>query len=75
LAEVQAILGASPESSLRVRALSLDLPEVQGASHLDVARAKCQEAFRLLQAPVLTEDTCLCFNALGGLPGPYVSRL
>merc|ERR1712010_277486 len=21
---------------------------------------------------VLVEDTCLCFNALGGLPGPYV---
>ena len=22
--------------------------------------------------PVITEDTCLCFNALGGLPGPYI---
>lgn len=21
---------------------------------------------------VLVEDTCLCFNAFGGLPGPYV---
>jgi hypothetical protein len=21
---------------------------------------------------VLVEDTCLCFNALGELPGPYV---
>ena len=22
--------------------------------------------------PVLTEDTCLCFNALKELPGPYM---
>lgn len=22
--------------------------------------------------PVLIEDTCLCFNALGGMPGPYI---
>ena len=22
--------------------------------------------------PVLTEDTCLCFNALNGLPGPFM---
>jgi len=22
--------------------------------------------------PVIVEDTCLCFNALNGLPGPYV---
>lgn len=66
LQEVQAILG--PSSPLT--SLSLDLPELQGASHLEVASAKCKEAFKQVQGPVLTEDTCLCFNALGGLPGP-----
>lgn len=25
-----------------------------------------------VRAPVLVEDTCLCFNALKQLPGPYV---
>lgn len=25
-----------------------------------------------MKAPVIVEDTCLCFNALGGLPGPYI---
>ncbi|NXA48982.1 ITPA pyrophosphatase, partial [Nothocercus julius] len=25
-----------------------------------------------VRAPVIVEDTCLCFNALGGLPGPYI---
>ena len=24
---------------------------------------------------MITEDTCLCFNALGGLPGPYMSAM
>jgi hypothetical protein len=26
------------------------------------------------QAPCLVEDTSLCFNALGGLPGPYIKH-
>lgn len=25
-----------------------------------------------VNGPVLVEDTALCFNALGGLPGPYM---
>ncbi|XP_048395696.1 inosine triphosphate pyrophosphatase isoform X2 [Stegostoma tigrinum] len=25
-----------------------------------------------IQGPVIVEDTCLCFNAFGGLPGPYI---
>ena len=27
---------------------------------------------RKIQGPVLVEDTCLCFNALKELPGPYM---
>ncbi|GAB0192809.1 inosine triphosphate pyrophosphatase [Grus japonensis] len=26
----------------------------------------------MVRGPVIVEDTCLCFNALGGLPGPYI---
>ena len=25
-----------------------------------------------VNGPVIIEDTCLCFNALGGMPGPYI---
>ena len=25
-----------------------------------------------IDGPVIVEDTCLCFKALGGLPGPYM---
>ncbi len=49
----------------------LDLPEYQGEPD-DVSIQKCREAARRIPGPVLTEDTSLCFNALHGLPGPYV---
>ena len=28
---------------------------------------KCHEAAKILKTPVIVEDTCLCFNALGRL--------
>ena len=35
-------------------------------------REKCVEASRRIAGPVIIEDTCLGFNVLGGLPGPYI---
>jgi inosine triphosphate pyrophosphatase len=52
-------------------ARQVDLPELQGEPE-DIAREKCRIAAEALQRPVITEDTSLCFNALGGLPGPYI---
>lgn len=49
----------------------IDLPEFQGEPD-DISQAKCKEAAKIIKGPVLVEDTCLCFNALGGLPGPYI---
>ena len=37
-----------------------------------MAIKKCEEAARHIQGPVLVDDTSLCINAMGGLPGPYV---
>jgi len=51
--------------------IPLDLPEYQGEAE-EVSRQKCKEASTKLKGAVLVEDTCLCFNALGGLPGPYI---
>lgn len=69
LAEVLAILG--DDFPLRVVPQSVDLPELQGEP-ADVARAKCRLAAARVRGPVIVEDTSLCFNALGGLPGVYV---
>ncbi|XP_029818143.1 inosine triphosphate pyrophosphatase [Manacus vitellinus] len=49
----------------------IDLPEYQGEPD-EISVQKCREAARQVQGPVIVEDTCLCFNALGGLPGPYI---
>jgi len=67
LREVQQIIG----DSVSLESASLDLPELQGEP-LEISAAKCRVAFERLKQPVIVEDTSLCFNALGGLPGPYI---
>jgi len=49
----------------------LNLPEIQGTIQ-EVAEEKCRAAAVLVGGPCITEDTALCFEGLGGLPGPYI---
>lgn len=74
--------------SVKLTVLDLDLPEIQGSNVLDIVQEKCQRAFEQVnnipidgdennQSPapkrsVLIEDTSLHFNALNGMPGPYI---
>ena len=67
LREVNAILAGH----VNVVNKDVDLPELQGEPE-DIAKEKCKEACRVLGEAVLTEDTSMCFNALEGLPGPYI---
>eukprot|EP00744_Colponema_vietnamica_P003755 GILI01005703.1.p1 GENE.GILI01005703.1~~GILI01005703.1.p1 ORF type:complete len:189 (+),score=36.62 GILI01005703.1:50-616(+) len=67
LEEVSAIVG----SSIPMVAQKLDLPELQGEPE-EISKQKCRIAADLVKGPVIVEDTSLCFNALGGLPGPYI---
>ncbi|CAG7906043.1 unnamed protein product [Brassica rapa] len=64
LEEVKAIIG----SSIPFKSLKLDLPELQGEPE-DISKEKARLAALQVNGPVLVEDTCLCFNALKGLPG------
>ena len=50
----------------------IDLDEVQSADPRVVAEHKVRQAYELIRKPVLVEDTSLSFNALNGLPGPFV---
>ena len=68
LEEVLAIL--NPEFPFEVIAEKVDLPEIQGTPQ-EVCKLKCLEAVKTLQCPVMVEDTGLCFNAMGGLPGLF----
>ncbi len=69
LAEVVDILGT--DIPFKFVSRSLDLPELQGEPEY-IAKEKCRLAAAQINGPVLTEDTSLCFNALGGLPGVYI---
>jgi inosine triphosphate pyrophosphatase len=73
LEEVVAILsaGATGELPCGVTNVKLDLPELQGEP-AEVAAAKAKLAAEKIGGPAMTEDTSLCFNALGGLPGVYI---
>ncbi|XVF65072.1 hypothetical protein PTKIN_Ptkin09bG0217400 [Pterospermum kingtungense] len=64
LEEVKAILG----QSIPFQSLKLDLPELQGEPE-QISKEKARLAAIQVNGPVLVEDTCLCFNALKGLPG------
>ena len=67
LREVREMIG----EGIHIEAVPVDLPEYQGQP-LDIASSKCKTAYAQLKRPVIIEDTGLCFNALGGLPGPYI---
>lgn len=47
------------------------VPEFQGEPE-QISKEKCKLAIKEIGGPVIVEDTCLCYNALKGLPGPYI---
>ena len=63
--EISSILG------IKINHIDLDLEEIQGTS-IEISTRKVQNAFNIVKTPVIIEDTSLCFNALNGLPGPYI---
>ncbi len=55
-----------------IRFKSVDLPEIQG-DPVAVAVAKMEAAVALFPGEdIIVEDSSLCYNAMGGLPGVYV---
>ena len=69
LEEVISILGDSLPFNLV--SAKIDLPELQGEPE-EVSKEKCRLAAKEVNGPVMVEDTSLCYNALGGLPGVYI---
>lgn len=63
------ILG--PDFKGKVVSQDIDLPEYQGEPE-EIVQAKCTLAAQQIKGPVVVEDTSLCFNTLGGMPGPYI---
>eukprot|EP00536_Pseudo-nitzschia_multiseries_P015436 jgi/Psemu1/218101/e_gw1.887.29.1 len=72
LEEAKQILSTSDGSApFELTNKKIDLPELQG-DPIEIAKEKCRLAAKEVNGAVFTEDTSLCFNALNGLPGPYI---
>eukprot|EP00978_Attheya_sp_CCMP212_P009727 scaffold23161_cov55-Attheya_sp.AAC.6 len=65
--------GPDPKTSLiDLRALKVDLPEIQEVDTEAIAKNKAILAAQLAGGPCVVEDTSLEFTSLGGMPGPYI---
>ncbi|KAF9226816.1 Maf/Ham1 [Gyrodon lividus] len=73
LMETKYILSQGIPLAIEIDSQDLDIPELQGTTQ-EVAIAKCRRAAELLGRACITEDTALCYEALGGLPGPYIKH-
>lgn len=71
LEEVKQILAGGEELPFELTNRKIDVPELQG-DPFEIAEEKCRLAAKEVSGAVLTEDTSLCFNALNGMPGPYI---
>jgi inosine triphosphate pyrophosphatase len=49
----------------------IDLPELQGTPE-EIVTEKAQLAAKITGKPCFVDDTSLCFNEWGDLPGPYI---
>jgi len=50
----------------------IELDEIQSANPLEIIEHKVRQAYEIAKRPVLVEDVSLVFNALNGLPGPFI---
>lgn len=51
---------------------ALELDELQSLSLHTIVEHKVRQAYEQLRRPVIVEDVALSFDALGGLPGPFI---
>lgn len=50
----------------------IDLDEIQSMDLREIVEHKVRQAFEIIKSPVIVEDVSLEFEALGGLPGPFI---
>jgi inosine triphosphate pyrophosphatase len=55
-----------------VKSVDIDLDEVQSLDQEFVVKDKAIRAYQIAKKTVLIEDVSLKFNALGGMPGPFI---
>lgn len=67
--EAQAIL------EIPIEIVNIEVDEVQSQDLEYVARKKAEEAFKVLEKPVIVDDVGFKIEAWGGFPGPLIKHL
>lgn len=67
--EAQAIL------KIPIEIVEMEIDEVQGLDSVFVITKKAEEAFKILQKPVIVDDVSVFIEALNGFPGPLIKFL
>lgn len=57
---------------IAVKHKKLDLDEIQSTDIKEIVEHKVRQAFDKIKSPVIVEDVSLEFEALNGLPGPFI---
>lgn len=52
----------------------IDLDEIQSLDLKKIVKHKVKQAYNIIKAPVVVEDTSLEFKSLGNLPGPFIKH-
>lgn len=55
-----------------VKHVKLDLDEIQSLDLKEIVEHKVRQAYEKIKSPVVVEDVSLEFEALNGLPGPFI---
>lgn len=55
-----------------VKHIKLDLDEIQSLDLKEIVEHKVRQAYEKIKGPVIVEDVSLEFEALKGLPGPFI---
>lgn len=67
LREARSILG------VEILGEELEIDEIQSTDPIEVTRKKARAYYEVLKKPLFVEDVSLGFEALKGLPGPYIN--
>lgn len=60
-------------STVKLERQNINLPELQGTPE-EIVKEKAKLARQITGKPCFVDDTSLCFNSWGMLPGPYIKH-
>jgi len=55
-------------NNVNLKRININLPHLQGNIY-DIIKQKCKSAAKIINKPLIVEETFLCSNILNGLPG------